>query len=182
MIKLFQKQNKNNPKQGIAALMLVLILGTIALAIAISEFTYNMWSKQNLEWNILKTQGQARAESGVLYTLMQYLYNINTTESDPYIMYLTESDKDKNLGIMSSITTTTDTPPCSPDIQCKKINTTFNTSGFSFNYTQYMIEEARGFGNIGEATRVIPMSLEFQQFRLPLLKLGVWMPFGYDDP
>jgi hypothetical protein len=26
------------------------------------------------------------------------------------------------------------------------------------------------------------MSLEFQQFRLPLLKLGVWMPFGYDDP
>jgi len=42
MIKLFQKQNKNNPKQGIAALMLVLILGTIALAITISEFTYNM--------------------------------------------------------------------------------------------------------------------------------------------
>ena len=182
MIKLFQKQNKNNPKQGIAALMLVLILGTIALAITISEFTYNIWSKQNLEWKILKMQGQTRAESGMLYTVMQYLYNIDIEAPNPYIMYLTEADKNKNLGIISNITTTTDTPPCEPDNQCKKINTTFNTSGFSFNYTQYMIEEARGFGNIGEATRVIPMSLEFQQFRLPLLKLGVWMPFGYDDP
>jgi len=33
---------KSNQKQGIAALMLVLILGTIALAIAISEFTYSI--------------------------------------------------------------------------------------------------------------------------------------------
>ncbi len=175
MIKLFQKQNKNNPKQGIAALMLVLILGTIALAIAISEFTYNMWSKQNLEWNILKTQGQARAESGVLYTLMQYLYNINTTESDPYIMYLTESDKDKNLGIMSSITTTTDTPPCEPDIQCKKINTTFATSWFSFNYTQYMLEH-RPPGHTDEAIQVNPTftpSYPSHAFRLPILE---WPP------
>ncbi len=179
MIKLFQKQNKNNPKQGIAALMLVLILGTIALAIAISEFTYNMWSKQNLEWNILKTQGQARAESGVLYTLMQYLYNINTTESDPYIMYLTESDKDKNLGIMSSITTTTDTPPCEPDIQCKKINTTFATSWFSFNYTQYMLEH-RPPGHTGEAVQVNPTftpSYPPHAFRLPILEWppGTWV-------
>lgn len=175
MIKSFQK--KSNQKQGIAALMLVLILGTIALAIAISEFTYSIWTRQNLEWNILKTQGQARAESGMVYSLIQYLYNINTTGLDIPALYLTELDKNQNLGIVSNIITTTDNPPCSQDIQCKKITTTFSPSWFTFDYGVYIIEERPPYST-GEAVRVRP---EFtpnyppQAFRLPILE---WPPQG----
>jgi len=64
----------------------------------------------------------------MVYSLIQYLYNINTTGLDIPALYLTELDKNQNLGIVSNIITTTDNPPCSQDIQCKKITTTFSPS------------------------------------------------------
>lgn len=129
---------KNMYKKGVVALMLVLILGTLVMVISVSQLAYNMWTKQSLEWSILKYQNSARASSASLYMAMNLFRDRAYSGSDVEVFYLAGGDKIQGYSLSSSISTVTSPAECATQT-CKQISTSFTKNPFAITQTFYFM-------------------------------------------
>lgn len=141
-------QKNKTKKKGVVALMMILILGTITMAISVSQFTYSMWMKQSLEWSLEKYRDEARASSASLYNIVNYFRDNNFNGTDVGVFYLTELDKLTLYPLVSGVSATTVPPGCTTR-SCKKIETTFNRSSFLINQVIY-VDEGKPIGDTSD--------------------------------
>lgn len=130
---------KDKFKKGVAALMMVLILGTLVMVISVSQLSYNMWTRQSLEWSILKYQNSARASSASLYMAMNLFRDRSYSGNDVTVFYLADGDKAQGYSLSSNISTVTSPPADCATRTCKQISTSFTKNPFAITQTFYFI-------------------------------------------